>query len=156
MEDPKKKAGELKAPLHLIPTVANEAMATALYHGAITKNYGVYNWRESDGVKAMMYIAALKRHTDQFIDGEDADDESGISHLGHILATCAILLDAERVGKLIDDRPKIGHNIEVWRPPCGLVEGGYEYCVNVKFPVVCKSCVCRPDGWTNFKKVGEK
>lgn len=146
-EDPKKKAGDLKAPLHLVPTVANRQMAFALNHGA--EKYGVYNWRESEGIKATTYIAALKRHTDQFTDGEDADDDSNLSHLAHIMATCAILLDAERVGKLIDDRPVVVKKAEVWEPPC-LVDGNMRPCNNAKYPIVCESCVSLPTGWTNF------
>ena len=105
MEDPKKQAGDLKDPLHLLPTVAMRQTAHVLALGAA--KYGVYNWRESEGVKASTYAAAIMRHLTQFMDGEDVDEESGRSHLAHIMATCSILLDADRVGKLIDDRPKV-------------------------------------------------
>jgi len=100
-EDPKKQAGDLKDPLHLLPTVALRQTAHVLKLGA--DKYGVYNWRESEGVKASTYSAAIMRHLTQFMDGEDVDGESGRSHLAHIMATCSILLDAERVGHLIDD-----------------------------------------------------
>lgn len=103
-EDPKKRAGDLKDPLHLLPTVALRQTARALKCGA--DKYGVYNWRESDGVKASTYAAAMMRHLLQFMDGEDTDAESGLSHLAHIMATCCILLDAGLCGKLIDDRTK--------------------------------------------------
>ena len=35
----------------------------------------------------------------------DNDPESGVCHLGHIMACCGILLDAQAQGKLVDDRP---------------------------------------------------
>lgn len=150
-EDPKKKAGDLKAPLHLLPTVALRETAYVLEGGA--DKYGVYNWRESEGVKATTYTAAIMRHLLQFTDGEDVDAESGRSHLAHIMATCSILLDAEQAGKLIDDRPRLKKRVMPWEPPCGI--GIYHACDNVAFPTVCMSCVERPEGWTNFKKGGE-
>jgi len=104
IEDPKKAAGDLKDPLHLLPTIALRQTAHVLKLGA--DKYGVYNWRHSNGVKASTYSAAILRHITQYMDGEDVDEESGKSHLAHIMATCSILLDAERVNKMIDDRPK--------------------------------------------------
>lgn len=145
--DPKKAAGDLKDPLHLFPTEPLRSTSRVLKLGA--DKYGVYNWRESEGVKASTYTAAILRHLTQFSDGEDVDSESGESHLAHIMATCAILIDAERVGKLIDDRPRVRERVMPWEPPCGF--GVYHDCDNVAHPVVCGSCVERPDGWTNFK-----
>jgi len=106
MADPKKKAGDQKCPLQLLPTVALRETSYVLQLGA--KKYGEYNWRESGGVCASTYTGAIMRHLLQFSDGEDTDSESGRSHLAHIMATCCILLDAEAVEKLIDDRPKRG------------------------------------------------
>lgn len=143
-EDPKKTAGDKKDPLHLFPTVAFRAVCRVLALGA--RKYGVYNWRESDGVKASTYTAAIMRHLTQFMDGEDVDAESGESHLAHIQATCCILQDAERVGKLIDDRVKNTETVEHWKPPCKI----WKSCINADSPVRCGSCVERPTGWTNF------
>jgi len=102
--DPKKQAGDLKHPLHLLPTVALVQTAHVLKLGA--DKYGVYNWRESADVKASTYTAAIFRHLVQYMDGEDVDEESGKSHLAHIMATCSILLDADSVDNVIDDRAK--------------------------------------------------
>ncbi len=102
--DPKKSAGDQKDPLHLFPTAPLRSTSRVLKLGA--DKYGIFNWRHSDGVSSSTYIAAILRHLTQFTDGENVDAESGESHLSHIMATCAILLDADRVGKLIDDRPK--------------------------------------------------
>jgi hypothetical protein len=149
--DPKKSAGDLKDPMHLLPTGPLRSLARVLKLGA--DKYGVYNWRESDGVKASTYTAAMLRHITQFMDGEDIDAESGESHLAHIMATCSILLDAERVGKLIDDRPKVDRPKAVpewqwrWQNPCRIRA---IRCANSDSPVRCGSCVERPDGWTNF------
>ena len=105
MTDPKKINGDMKAPLHLLPSKPLIDGSYVLKLGC--EKYGAYNWRNSEGVCASTYIGAIMRHLLQYKDGEDVDEESGKSHLAHILATCCILIDAEQVGKLIDDRFKI-------------------------------------------------
>ena len=103
--DPKGAAGKLKPQLQLIPPISNAETAKALKHGA--DRYGPWNWRTAN-VESMTYIGAIKRHLDAYLDGEDLD-ESGAHHLGHIAASCAILLDAGKFGTLVDNRPpKIG------------------------------------------------
>ena len=102
--DPKGAAGALKVPLHLLPRVFVESVAWALKTGA-TK-YGAWNWRKSE-VIASTYGSAILRHTHAYLDGEDLDPESGLSHLAHIGANVAIILDAGRAETLVDDRPKI-------------------------------------------------
>jgi len=105
--DPKGDAGKQKPQLQLIPSVFNNAIAGALAHGA--SKYGPWNWRGVN-VEAMTYIGAMRRHIDRFLDGEDIDPESGFHHLGHIAASCAILLDAAHVGTLADNRPRFRVN----------------------------------------------
>lgn len=100
--DPKGAAGALKTPLHLIPPVASAAVARVHAHGAA--KYGAYNWR-SNQICTTTYIAAMKRHLDAYLDGEDLDPESGEPHIAHIAASCNILLDAGNHGTLVDDRP---------------------------------------------------
>jgi hypothetical protein len=104
-ENPKDRVGQTKPPLHLIPPAAEilEAMVMAL--GA--KKYGPFNWRESK-IKASVYVAAAKRHLAQWVDGQDDDAESGVSHLAHARACLGILLDALATGHLVDDRPPPG------------------------------------------------
>lgn len=100
--DPKRAAGALKPQLQLIPPVFNEAVAAALSHGA--GKYGPWNWRENK-VEMMTYLGAMKRHIDALLDGEDIAPDSGVHHLGHIAASCAIVLDAGKHGTLVDNRP---------------------------------------------------
>ena len=104
MIDPKKVQGGKKEPMHLLPV--EFLRQTAIVLGVGAKKYGEYNWRTSQGVEANTYIAAILRHITQFVDGEDVDEESGRSHLAHIAATCAVLLDAQQQGKFIDNRYK--------------------------------------------------
>jgi len=100
--DPKGAAGALKAPLQLLPPFPMEQLAWVHKLGA--DKYGSWNWRENK-VEAMTYVGAIRRHLDAFVEGENQDPESKRSHLAHIMASCAILMDAEDQGQLIDNRP---------------------------------------------------
>tara|TARA_R110000787_G_scaffold41507_2_gene102526 strand:+ start:686 stop:1051 length:366 start_codon:yes stop_codon:yes gene_type:complete len=102
--NPKTVYGVQKPSLSLIPLVALEAAAGAHQLGA--DKYGPWNWRESS-VAASVYVNAILRHVKAWHEVEDTDSESGISHLGHVMACCGILLDAQANGQLIDDRPKV-------------------------------------------------
>jgi len=103
--DPKSITGSKKPPLHLVPGVAIALESIALKSGNV--KHGPWNWRENP-IEAMEHIAAVKRHLERWIDGENEDPETGVSPLAHARATLAILLDAEACGKLIDDRPPAG------------------------------------------------
>ncbi len=104
-ENPKDRIGATKPPLHLIPPAAEILEAVVMGLGAA--KYGPFNWRTAH-VKATIYIAAAKRHLVQWLDGQDDDPESGVSHLAHARACLGILLDALATGHLVDDRPAPG------------------------------------------------
>lgn len=104
-ENPKDRIGATKPPLHLIPPAAEILEAVVMGLGAA--KYGPFNWRTAN-VKATIYIAAAKRHLLQWLDGQDDDPESGVSHLAHARACLGILLDALATGHLVDDRPAPG------------------------------------------------
>lgn len=108
--NPKDKIGRTKPPIELIPGVALIETAMAFKNGA--RKYGPYNWR-GESVSAMVYLGAMHRHLAAYQDRQDKDDESGASHLGHVMACAAIVLDAASVGKLVDDRPSAGKSAEV-------------------------------------------
>ena len=92
-----------KAPLeYLVDFVMT---GDAYVHQGGAKKYGYRNWT-IDSIKASTYIAAIRRHLKAWSEGEDLDKDSGWSHLYHIRAGCAIVLDADNVGKLIDDRDR--------------------------------------------------
>lgn len=101
--DPKGEAGKAKAPLALLPPEALRQAAWA--HGNGAAKYGAFSWRENQ-VCTTTYISAMMRHIGQYLDGEDADAESGLSHLAHVIASANILIDAKHCGTLVDDRPK--------------------------------------------------
>ncbi len=105
-ENPKDRIGDTKPPLHLIPPAAEILEAVVMGLGA-RKYGGPYNWRTAP-IRATVYIAAAKRHLAQWLDGQDDDAESGVSHLAHARACLGILLDAQVCQRLIDDRPVPG------------------------------------------------
>lgn len=93
-----------KAPMDKLVLSVLEGDAHVHNHGA--SKYGERNWR-LDPIKASTYEAAILRHfLAYFRDKEDIDPDSGWSHLYHIRACCAVMLDAEFVGTLIDDRDR--------------------------------------------------
>ena len=103
--NPKDRIGDMKPPLHLIPPAAEILEAVVMGLGA--RKYGPYNWRTAQ-IRATVYIAAAKRHLAQWLDGQDDDIESGVSHLAHARACLGILLDAQSLHCLNDDRPPAG------------------------------------------------
>jgi hypothetical protein len=98
--EPAKKNDSTKADLSLIPLVALEQMARAFMFGE--KRYGRYNY--TAGFDSHRLIAAAMRHISQWQNGEDQDSESGASHLGHALASLAMLLHTMALGTNKDTR----------------------------------------------------
>ncbi len=103
--NPKKAFGDAKVPLHLVPPAAMIAIAKALAEGA--EKYDPWNWRVDD-VETMTYIGAVFRHLAAYVEGEEIDPDSptGKTHLDGAIGSLAILIDAESVGSLIDNRPE--------------------------------------------------
>jgi hypothetical protein len=108
--NPKDLVGATKVPLWLVPPAAIAHCAMAMRNGA--KKYGPYNWRVLK-IRLSEYLSAIKRHLDDYQDGEDLAPDSKIHHLGHAMAGCAIILDALETGCLKDDRPAKGATAEV-------------------------------------------
>lgn len=99
--NPKDRAALDRSPLHLLPAAGRLYGAAATADGAA--KYGPYNWRDKP-ISLMGYTSAMERHILAIRDGEDIAQDSGVHHLGHIIATASILLDAMLCGTLIDDR----------------------------------------------------
>ncbi len=104
--NPKDLIGAKKPPLHCIPPSSLIQLGLAMENGM--KKYGLMNWRDNDVVAHIYYDAAM-RHLMSWWDGEDVAEDSLIDHLGHVMACCAILIDAKHNNNLSDDRPRAGH-----------------------------------------------
>jgi hypothetical protein len=92
-----------KPKLSDVPPVALFALGAAMSDGA--NKYGRFNWRDT-GTTSSVFYDAMIRHLADWYNGEDYADDSKINHLGHIMASCAILLDSQLHGNLNDDRDK--------------------------------------------------
>lgn len=92
---------EGKLPLEYLPWELLPLDAKAHKHGA--DKYGVRNWR-IDEILASTYEGAMMRHFLAWARGEDTDPDSGLPHLIHLRANCAVVLDAQAHGKMVDDR----------------------------------------------------
>lgn len=116
VENPKRAYGLKKLPLELIPLVAQVQEAAVYGLGADNpaKAYGRFNWR-STPIDADTYHGAIGRHLALWLAGEDADPESGVSHLAHVRACCGILLDAIDAGTFVDTRRRSPETIRVLR-----------------------------------------
>ncbi len=99
--NPKDAIGSDKIPLHLWPQTASVLGALAMLDGCL--KYGRANYRPG-GARASIYYDAAVRHLTAWFEGEDVDPDSGLPHLGHLLACAAILVDAQATGNLTDDR----------------------------------------------------
>ncbi len=105
-ENPKSAAGRQKLNFCNVPPLAQLYDAAVHNCGAI--KYDPYNWREVP-IYASVYIAAIERHMGLYKAGYTTDDGplgSGLPHMAMIRANAAILIDAEHMGVLTDDRPK--------------------------------------------------
>ena len=108
--NPKDIAARRKVALGLLPGAGRIYGALSMAVGE--KKYGPYNWRKK-AVKHTVYLDATERHLLAIRDGKWLDPESGIPHWGHIIASAAIVLDANSIGKLIDDLPSPGKAAEI-------------------------------------------
>lgn len=101
-ENPKDAVGGRKAPLSLVPWTLVVCASRAMLEGAL--KYGRFNWRMC-GVRASIYLDALKRHIAKWENGQDADPKTLVHHLDSAIGCLTIMRDAMLYGKLTDDRP---------------------------------------------------
>ena len=104
-ENPKTAAGLRKLPQDLIRPIALVEMAavSGLGSDCPDKAYDRWNWRDAPA-EEQTYVAAIERHLLRWYAGEEIDAQTGVSHLASTLANCAILLDAQESGTLIDNQ----------------------------------------------------
>ena len=101
--NPKDIAGSSKVPMNsMLSGAVMGEVALALFEGAL--KYGRHNYRQ-DGVRASVYYDAVGRHLSAWWEGEDIDEESGLSHITKAIAGLHILRDCSIRGMCNDDRP---------------------------------------------------
>lgn len=89
--DQSAKADKGKLELSLVNPELVKAVAEVRMYG--TEKYGdSENWRK---VEPKRYVDALYRHLLAYIEGNEVDEESGLSHLAHMACNISFLLDKE-------------------------------------------------------------
>jgi hypothetical protein len=91
-----------KAPMSLLSHEALHQTAMVLEFGR--QKYAAHNWR--NGFEWSRPLSAAMRHLTAFIDGEDKDPESGLSHLAHAMCCVMFVLEFEKTHPELDDRWK--------------------------------------------------
>lgn len=86
----------------LVSWKALEPMVEVLMFGS--QKYSSWNW--VGGLKYTEICESLQRHLNAFIQGEDDDQESKLSHVGHILCNAMFLSYMYLFKKDFDDRYK--------------------------------------------------
>lgn len=109
-DNPKTVFGNAKPSMFAVPNTALICLGLAMDDGR--RKYGLMNWREHP-VSASTYIDAIDRHKMAWVDSQEVADDSGVHHLAHIMACCAILIDAQLYGTMKDDRPIPGQSPEL-------------------------------------------
>jgi hypothetical protein len=89
-----------KPDLSLVPYSFLMEVAKALMYGE--KKYGRYNFEK--GFPTHRLLSAALRHIWAYVNGEDKDPESGLSHLAHAGASLAMLVRCLELGTATDTR----------------------------------------------------
>jgi len=100
--NPKDAVGIAKTPVSVLPAPVIGELALALMEGA--RKYGRHNWRAAEA-RASVYYDAVWRHMAAWWEGEDIDQDSGLSHVTKAIASLTVLRDAMIQHKWVDDRP---------------------------------------------------
>lgn len=103
------KVSRGKPKLNLIPYASLCAIARAREYG-VNKYHDDECWRQ---VEPIEFIAAAQRHLFKYTSRESFDDESGLCHLDHAIASLALAIS------VIDDRSQsftadVGGSLEEW------------------------------------------
>ena len=85
-----------KPKLYLLPPKSIIEIGKVLTYGA--EKYDAENWRKVDDLQNR-YTSAALRHIFAHIDGEEVDEETGLSHLAHAMCCLLFKLEDELLGK---------------------------------------------------------
>lgn len=92
-----------KPAMSLLDRHALEEIAQVLRFGA--EKYSPHNWRE--GIRFSRLTDAALRHIFAFVDGENADPETNVSHIAHASCCLMFLLWMVKNRPDLDDRYKV-------------------------------------------------
>lgn len=92
----------------VMPAEVLGEVSLALLEGAL--KYGRHNYREA-GVRASVYLDATARHLDAWLEGQNIDPDSGLSHVTKAIASLVVLRDSMLQRNWVDDRPPRARNV---------------------------------------------
>ena len=92
----------------LVPQSSLLPMVRVLEFG--TTKYEPFNWTK--GLSITEICESLKRHLDAFMEGEDDDPESKLSHIGHIQCNALFLSWMYENRPDLDDRITLKQRVE--------------------------------------------
>jgi hypothetical protein len=95
------KASHGKVMLHLLPPAALIEVARVRDYGAA--KYSPWDWTLSRSWTDC--FDAVMRHMLAWQTGQDKDPESGLPHLAHAACTLMFMIEFEKSGKGLDNRP---------------------------------------------------
>lgn len=97
-----RRFNEGKRQWDLVDFKSLEPMVEVLEFGS--KKYAAHEWQK--GQNTILICNSLMRHLMAFMNGEDNDPESKLSHIGHIQCNAMFLNYMLREKKELDDRAK--------------------------------------------------
>lgn len=100
--NPKDSVGVKKVPMSTVSARVMMEIGLGMLEG--DRKYGRHNYRVA-GVRGSVYYDACMRHIMAWWEGEDVDQESGLSHITKALSCLTVLRDAMLNNKFYDDRP---------------------------------------------------
>tara|TARA_B110000967_G_C18419450_1_gene333115 strand:+ start:164 stop:562 length:399 start_codon:yes stop_codon:yes gene_type:complete len=92
-----------KPQLYLLPPKSLNEVGKVLTFGA--EKYDPHNWRKVDDLQNR-YTSAAMRHMLAHIDGEDVDEETGLSHLAHAICCLMFKLEDQLIAESEEKRPR--------------------------------------------------
>lgn len=108
MEENGKKFDQDKIPMELLPTEALWEIAKVLKFGR--DKYDAWNWKK--GMRWSRLAGAALRHLYAWLEREDKDPETNLSHLAHLGCCVLFLLTYEILGIGTDDRWEPGKDTD--------------------------------------------
>lgn len=105
----------------VVPRQVLWEVGVGMLEGAL--KYGRHNYRGA-GVRASVYCDAALGHIEQFIEGEDIDKDSDLSHVTKAICSLIVLRDAMMNDMWTDDRPPKIKDIDALRERLGDVVAG--------------------------------
>lgn len=104
MQDKAKTYDDGKLPLAWLPWAAIDELSKVQVYGH--KKYQDYN-NYRKGMEVSRNLSCALRHIRDYLNGHDADHESGINPLTHAMCRIAFVLQNIHDGTAIDDRFKV-------------------------------------------------